>query len=502
MAITPFRTGSLAGSTSDLFVSMRREMLALQRQLVTGQKADTYGGLGFERRTSLDARAKLAAIETYTASIEQADLRIKMMTQNLERLNKLALDTKSDLTVPKFEPLSDGRTFAQKTAEQRLKEAIDLLNTDLAGRSLFAGRAFDTLPVASYEEMIKGDGASAGLERLITERVQAEGGADNLGRLAVTSSASAVRIAPESPGLDFGFSVTGVDIGGSAVAASGSPPGFDLPIADFADNETVTITLNHPNTGPQTIKLTAKANPTPSDAGSSFQLVPGNVAQSIANLQSAVTAALKSKVETELLPAVTMEVADTFFTDPAKFSDPTQIKRVPGGLPAYAATTRDPAPGPVVNWYRGDADTSIDPRDTAPVRVDQSQVVGAGARANEAALANVLQQLAVTAVTPFRSGDSDFYMALSEQVYGKLADKPDNPKVTEVATEIANASATMQATKARHAATENMLLDAVDDVEKASPEETSLAILDLQTKLQASYQTTSILSQLSLVNYI
>jgi hypothetical protein len=156
----------------------------------------------------------------------------------------------------------------------------------------------------------------------------------------------------------------------------------------------------------------------------------------------------------------------------------------------------------VVSWYRGDADTTIAARDTAPVRVDQSQVVGAGARANEAAIANVLKQLAVTAVTPFKAQDGDFYEAMAEQVYGRLADKPENPKVTEIATELANASATMKATKERHAATETMLLDALDAVEKASPEETSLAILDLQTKLQASYQTTSILSQLSLVNYI
>jgi hypothetical protein len=215
-----------------------------------------------------------------------------------------------------------------------------------------------------------------------------------------------------------------------------------------------------------------------------------------------VSAALRSKVEAELLPAVTLEVADTFFTNPAAFADPAQIKRVPGGLPAYGATVADPAPGAVVNWYRGDADAAIDPRDTAPVRVDQSQVVGAGARANEGAIANVLQQLAVTAVTPFKSGDGGFYAAFSEQVYGRLADKPGNPKVSEIATELATASATMQATKQRHASTEAMLLDAVDDVEKASPEETSLAILDLQTKLQASYQTTSILSRLSLVNYL
>ena len=60
----------------------------------------------------------------------------------------------------------------------------------------------------------------------------------------------------------------------------------------------------------------------------------------------------------------------------------------------------------------------------------------------------------------------------------------------------------MKAAKDRHAASKNILLDAIDGVEAASKEETSLALLDLQTKLQASYQTTSILSQLSLVKYL
>ena len=60
----------------------------------------------------------------------------------------------------------------------------------------------------------------------------------------------------------------------------------------------------------------------------------------------------------------------------------------------------------------------------------------------------------------------------------------------------------MKATKDRHAATKNMLLDAVDGVELVNKEEAGVAILELQTRLQASYQTTSILSQLSLVNYL
>jgi flagellin-like hook-associated protein FlgL len=500
MTISSFRPGNPTGSASDLFVSMRRDLLALQRQLVTGQKADSYGGLGFDRRTSLDGRAKLAALETSMASIDQADLRIRMMTQNLERLNKLALDTKSDLTVPKFEPLSDGRTFAQKTAEQRLKEAIDLLNTDLAGRSLFAGRAVDTLPVESYDRIMNGDGnAIDGLKAVIEERLAANRGANGLGRLGLSQPASnQVRIAQEGDGLPFGFRIGAVSTTGTAIThAEGTAP---TPSSVFTvgglpnDGDTVTVTLTDPVGTEHTVRLTARTTLVPGEAGG-FQ-IGANADETAANLMAALEKAVKGKVDTELLPAAAMDAAESFF------NDPSSLQRVDGAPPFTSATGWSATPRAVIGWYKGDDADPANARTTAPVRVDDTQVVAAGAQANEAAIANVLSQLAVTAVTPFSSSDGDFYTALTEEVYGKLADKPANPKVNEIATELANASAAMKAAKARHEATENMLLDAVQDVEQASPEETSLAILDLQTKLQASYQTTSILSRLSLVNYL
>ena len=74
MAITPytipFAAGSLAAQRSgDLFVGMRRELDELQRQLATGQKSQTFGGLGLERRTSLDFRGKLLGESYQTTSI-------------------------------------------------------------------------------------------------------------------------------------------------------------------------------------------------------------------------------------------------------------------------------------------------------------------------------------------------------------------------------------------------------------------------------------------------
>src|SRR5829696_4133229 len=120
MAITPytipFAASSLAARRSgDLFVGMRRELDELQRQMATGQKSQTFGGLGLERRAAM------------------------------------AGSTKSELSPPKFDPGSDGRTSAQVAAEDRLKLAIDILNSEIAGRHVFAGRASDKAPVIDYK---------------------------------------------------------------------------------------------------------------------------------------------------------------------------------------------------------------------------------------------------------------------------------------------------------------------------------------------------------------
>ena len=47
-----------------------------------------------------------------------------------------------------------------------------------------------------------------------------------------------------------------------------------------------------------------------------------------------------------------------------------------------------------------------------------------------------------------------------------------------------------------------MLQNLVDQTESVSTDQVATEILALQTRLQASYQTTSMLSQLSLVKYL
>ena len=66
----------------------------LQRQLSTGKIADTYSGQGAGRFRSLDLRAKLATYDGFSATIQDAELRLKMMDLSITRLQKSASESR------------------------------------------------------------------------------------------------------------------------------------------------------------------------------------------------------------------------------------------------------------------------------------------------------------------------------------------------------------------------------------------------------------------------
>ena len=60
----------------------------------------------------------------------------------------------------------------------------------------------------------------------------------------------------------------------------------------------------------------------------------------------------------------------------------------------------------------------------------------------------------------------------------------------------------MKAATARQTQTQSTLQNMIDTTETVSPDQVASEILALQTSLQASYQTTSMLSQLTLTKYL
>jgi flagellar hook-associated protein 3 FlgL len=83
-----------------------------------------------------------------------------------------------------------------------------------------------------------------------------------------------------------------------------------------------------------------------------------------------------------------------------------------------------------------------------------------------------------------------------------LSAQPGQQTIENIQSDLANAQTTMAAATSQQTQSQTTLQDLVSQIETVSPDQVASQILALQTSLQASYQTTSMLSQLSLVKYL
>ena len=313
-------------------------------------------------------------------------------------------NTKSAAVPGSFDPGSDGRTIAQRTAEEGFKEAIDLLNVDDNGRYLFSGRAADVKPVASYDLILNGDGSHAGLKQLIAERKAADLGSNGLGRLTLTPAAAGVTVSEEAPGLPFGFKISGAAADGSGIVASftaGPPASAGLALAGQpADGDKVRLVLTLPDGTQQTVELTARTTVSPGAPENAFA-IGASIAATAANLATAMTSALGQQASTTLAAASAQVAAQDFFAG-SPSNPPTRVAGPP--FDSATATVAGTASDTVI-WYQGD-DTAPSARATAPVKLDASQTVGLGAQANEPGLRAALAQFGALAAETFPASDS------------------------------------------------------------------------------------------------
>ncbi len=505
MTITATGTGAYRLAKPNEFASTRQQFDDLQRQLSTGKKTETYAGLGIDRGSSLDLNNKLSTLDGYLTGIQRADVNLKLMTQAVENFAKLANETRSDARSGSYLPSSTGRSAPQVLAEEKFKQTLDLLNTDVNGRFLFSGRTSDVEPVVSYSLIMDGDGAGrAGLKQLISERKQADLGVTGLGRLTAGGAGTAATIAEEVGDPPYGFKLDGASTNSAALTATytAGPP------ADIAVNvvgtplpgETLKIQLGLPDGTTEEITLTARAETTNGSAFETFVIGPDNNTTA-ANLRATINAALSREANTTLSAASAQIAAKDFFNG----SPSSPPLRVPG--PPFNTATAAPAPGTATNtviWYQGD-DAAGSARATASVQADQSQLVATGARANEEAFRQGLAQFAVMSAETFPASDANSearYEAMTERVRNAIGFPPGVQNPSEIIVELGTAQTSLAQAKERHTSTKDYLSSTLAGIENVTTEEVATQILALQTRLQASYQTTSILSKLSLTNYL
>jgi len=176
------------------------------------------------------------------------------------------------------------------------------------------------------------------------------------------------------------------------------------------------------------------------------------------------------------------------------------------GSPLSAATSLvSGTPANTVSWYTGNPGPTAQARASSTARIDQSVTVQYGAQADEPAIRSQIQALAVFAAvttSPTNPNGAAQVAALSQRVAQNLTSQPGQQTIQDIQSDFATAQATMQDAGARQTQTQAMLQNLVDQAETVSPDQVASQILALQTNLQASYQTTSMLSQLTLTRYL
>ncbi|QCI63021.1 hypothetical protein [Phreatobacter stygius] len=522
-------SGIIPGFGGTDFLQMKNQLAELQRQLGSGKKSETYAGLGLDRSLALSFQGSRSQVASYQQNISLVQTRIKIMDTALSGVQKTVASTKTSLTSIDF-TLASGRTVGQLAASNSLDAVIGMLNSDDGGRYLFGGRQTGTPPVLDSAAIMAGQGTKDGFKQALLERMQADLGssaasperdAGATGRLTLSGAAASPITLAEDGAHAFGLkldNVTGA-VGGATATMTAGPPA-SLSIATGAGTakagENLTIGFKLPDGSTERITLTAVAADSPTVGPGQFR-IGATQTETLANMRGALGDGLAKLVSTGLAAASATEAGEDFFkgeTNAAVLAGPPAVqpgvakRLVPGvsGTMADAVAFDTPANAEnrTLRWYQGDR-ISGDPRATAAAQVDTAVSVTYGARADEEALRATIQNLAVASAVTFQNDDTlakERYQALASRVASGLSGQGAAQTVTSIQIEIASANSNADAAKARHKETDAMLTGLLSDVTGVNNEELAAQIVALQTMMQASYQTSSMLSKLTLVNYL
>lgn len=475
--------------------NLNDQLTTLSAQLTTGKKATTYAGMGVNEGFAIAARAQLSNISAFTDTMTKINTTISVANTALQALVNIGGQVQNAAAASSQALNSAGQSIAQQNAAAQLGTMLGILNTQSGDRYVFSGAAIDTPSVADADVILNGSGAQVGLKQVILERRQADLGS-GFGRLTISAPATMpISIAEETPATVFGLKLNSVSsslTGATVTGPTGSPAAVSIGFGVNPNNgEQISFKFNLPDGTTETIQLTA-SNATPTPAGSFA--IGATPAATSANLNAALNTAIGTLANTSLVAASAVAASNNFFGSP-----PLRV----GTSPFATATTLVPGTAAnTVSWYSGENGASP-ARATSIARIDGSITVQYGARASEQAIRSQLQSVAVlAAVTSTGPNAAAQVAALSQRVTQNLTAQPGQQTIQDIQADLSIAQTTMKDATARQKQTQAMLQNIVDGAESVAPEQVASQILALQTALQASYQTTAMLSQLSLTKFL
>jgi len=261
-------SSSMIGSLVDL----NNQLNDLQQELGTGQKSQTYAGLGVQRGLTVGLQSQLAAIGGFDDTITAVGTQLSVAQTALQGIATSADTVKQSAINSPFKIDQTGQTTDQQSAQGQLDQMLGALNTQVGNNYIFSGMSPDKPSVASLSQILNGSGTAAGFKQVLSERQQADGvGAQ--GRLLITSpGASQVAIAEDALNSPFGLKLAGVTSsltgGGTVSGPSGPPVNPNSITVDFSGGnpspgDTVKLAFNLPDGSTQDLTLTATSSSPP-----------------------------------------------------------------------------------------------------------------------------------------------------------------------------------------------------------------------------------------------
>jgi flagellin-like hook-associated protein FlgL len=343
------------------------------------------------------------------------------------------------------------------------------------------------------------DGSSKTVQLTATTTVPAPTGSFEIGgsAAATATNLNAALTAAEASASPYGAQLTSASSTSAAgMTVTPAQASIDLGATNPADGDTVSFTFNLPDGTSETVQLTASTT-VPTPAGSFA--IGATPAATAANLNAALTSSIGTLAKTSLVAASAIRATHDFFDQP-----PQRVDVTPPATLATATAAVNGTAANTVQWYTGDAGTGS-ARATSTVRVDPSVTVQYGIRANEDAIRSLMESVALLAAvttSPTDPNGAGQISALNSRVAQNLTVTPGKQNIQDIQSDLANAQTVMQDATARQKLTQATMQNIVDQAENVSTDEVASQLLALQTDLQASYQTTAMLSQLSLVKFL
>jgi flagellar hook-associated protein 3 FlgL len=335
--------GSLTATNLLAQNNMSNQLNTLSQELGTGVAATTYSGLQSQAGLAVELNAQLAAINGYSNTASSVGTTLSIAQSALTEIAGAGSSVQQAISEQGgFTLDSTGQTSTQESAAGYLDQIISSLNTQVGSNYLFSGNAVNQPSVASTNEILNGNGQQAGLTQVIAERLQADEGVNNTGRLS--TAVTGPQLTLSSDGLPFGFQLSGVTsslTGGSASGPTGSPPTVTVNLgANTAAGDTVSFDLALPDGSTQNITLTAT---TASPPGTNQFTIGASAGATATNLQTALNSTIANLAQTALPAASAIAASTNFFEGDTQLTSSNTVTAALGtaGVTASTQSTND-----------------------------------------------------------------------------------------------------------------------------------------------------------------